>query len=166
MNMAALWKLPVIYVCENNLYNEYTHYTETTAGALPERAATFGIESEVVDGQDVRLVHLTTLKLVEKARCGDGPSFMLCNTYRYFGHHVGDVNRAYYRAKQEEEDWKTNHDPLDILSTWMFTERIADQVLLDRIDKDVRAEAESAVQFALDAPYPDLDEVDQHVYVE
>jgi pyruvate dehydrogenase E1 component alpha subunit len=166
MNMAALWKLPVIYVCENNLYNEYTHYTETTAGALPERAATFGIESEVVDGQDVRLVHLTTLKLVEKARRGDGPSFMLCNTYRYFGHHVGDVNRAYYRAKQEEEDWKTNHDPLDILSTWMFTERIADQVLLDRIDKDVRAEAESAVQFALDAPYPDLDEVDQHVYVE
>jgi pyruvate dehydrogenase E1 component alpha subunit len=166
MNMASLWKLPVIYVCENNLYNEYTHYTETTAGDLAERASVFGIRTEVVDGQDVRLVHLTALNLVEDARQGKGPAFLLCNTYRYFGHHVGDVSRTYYRAKEEEEDWKTNRDPLKILSTWMIDEQFADAGLLDRIEKDVRAETDRALQFALDAPYPDLDEVDQHVYAQ
>ena len=166
MNMAALWKLPVIYVCENNLYNEYTHYTETTAGDLATRAATFGIQTEVVDGQDIRLVHTTALKLVQRARSGEGPAFLVCNTYRYLGHHVGDVNRAYYRPKTEEEDWKANRDPLALLSDWMIAEQIADQGVLERIEKEVRAEAEAAVQFALNAPYPDLDEVNQHVYVE
>ncbi len=72
MNMAALWKLPVIYVCENNLYNEYTHYRETTAGEIYLRPQAFGIRTEVVDGQDVRLVHSTVLPLVERARRGEG----------------------------------------------------------------------------------------------
>lgn len=166
MNMASLWKLPVIYVCENNLYNEYTHYTETTAGEFTARASAFGIQAEAVDGQDVRAVHLTALRLVEQARRGGGPAFMLCNTYRYFGHHVGDVNRAYYRSKEEEEDWKANRDPLVILAAWMVAEQIADNGLLERIEKDVRAEAAMAVQFALDAPYPNPDEVNRHVYVE
>jgi acetoin:2,6-dichlorophenolindophenol oxidoreductase subunit alpha len=166
MNMASLWKLPIVYVCENNLYNEYTHYSETTAGDFATRAATFGIRTEVVDGQDIRLVHLNALQLVQRARSGEGPAFLVCNTYRYLGHHVGDVNRAYYRSKTEEEEWKANRDPLALLSTWMIAEQIADQAVLERIEQDVRTEAESAVQFALNAPYPDLDEVDQHVYVE
>ncbi len=166
MNMASLWKLPVIYVCENNLYNEYTHYTETTAGDLAARAAAFGMHTETIDGQDIRLVYTTALKLVQRARSGEGPSFLVCDTYRYLGHHVGDVNRAYYRPKTEEEDWKTNRDPLALLSGWMLAEQIADQSLLNRIEQDVRVEAETAVQFALNAPYPDLDEVNQHVYVE
>jgi len=166
MNMAALWKLPVIYVCENNLYNEYTHYTETTAGDLATRAQTFGILTRVVDGQDVRLVHVTALDLAERARRGDGPAFLLANTYRYHGHHVGDINRAYYRSKDEEEDWKVHRDPLNILSTWMLAERIADAGLLEQIEREVRAEAEEAVQFALDAPYPELSKVSEDVYVE
>src|SRR5512134_2081124 len=99
MNMAALWKLPVIYVCENNMYNEYTHYSESTAGAVAARARAFNIYTEEIDGQDVRLVYLTALRLVERARRGEGPSFLLCHTYRYLGHHVGDINRAYYRSK-------------------------------------------------------------------
>src|ERR1044071_1413728 len=99
MNMAALWKLPVIYVCENNQYNEYTHYSETTAGSLIARAEAFGIQTEAIDGQDVRIVHQVAVKSVEKARRGDGPTFLLCNTYRFHGHHVGDVDRAYYRSK-------------------------------------------------------------------
>jgi len=166
MNMAALWKYPVIYVCENNLYNEYTHYTETTAGALLGRAQAFGIQAEEVDGQDVRVVYMAALKMVERARRGAGPSFLLADTYRYHGHHVGDISRAYYRSKEEEEAWKSDRDPLIILSTWMLAEKIADAQLLERIDLDVRAEAQAAVQFALDAPYPDLDEVSKHVYVE
>src|SRR5437773_3337371 len=74
MNLAQLWKLPVIYVCENNLYNEYTHHTETTAGSMLARAAAFGIESVEVDGQDVRAVHTTARRLVARARRGEGPA--------------------------------------------------------------------------------------------
>src|SRR5215472_11078469 len=83
MNLAALWKLPVIYACENNLYNEYTHYTETTAGDILARGKAFGIPSESVDGQDVRAVYATANRLVEHTRRGDGPALLLCNTYRY-----------------------------------------------------------------------------------
>ena len=104
MNLAALWKLPVIYVCENNLYNEYTHFSETTAGDILARGPAFGVPSESVDGQDVRAVYAAAQKLVERARQGEGPAFLLCNTYRYHGHHVGDINREYYRSKQEEQD--------------------------------------------------------------
>src|SRR3989454_5058629 len=102
MNMASLWKLPVIYVCENNLYNEYTHFSETTAGEMSGRPKAFGIHTEEVDGQDVRTVYATVQRLVERARRDEGPAFMICNTYRYHGHHVGDIQRSYYRSKEEE----------------------------------------------------------------
>ena len=165
MNMAQLWRLPVIYVCENNLYNEYTHFSETTAGTLSGRAKAFGIHTDEVNGQDIRAVHLTARRLVERARNGKGPAFLLCNTYRFHGHHVGDINRAYYRSKEEEEDWKTNHDPIVNFGLWLIDEGFADQAMLDEIAKQVKWEADEAVNFALDAPYPPLDEVDQHVYV-
>src|SRR5678815_2964421 len=112
MNMAALWKLPVIYVCENNLYNEYTHYSETTAGDIELRGPAFGVESHKVDGQDVRAVYAITQKIVERARKGDGPSILFADTYRFHGHHVGDIAREYYRSKQEEQAWKTDRDPV------------------------------------------------------
>jgi acetoin:2,6-dichlorophenolindophenol oxidoreductase subunit alpha len=166
MNMAQLWLLPVIYVCENNMYNEYTHYSETTAGKLMERAEAFGIHSEEVDGQDVRKVYLTTQKLVERARSGGGPAFLLCHTYRFHGHHVGDIDRAYYRPKEEEKEWKTKRDPITNFGNWLIEENIADQGLLDNITANVAKEAKSAVQYALDAPYPATEEVDLHVYAD
>src|SRR5689334_3840332 len=79
INMAALWKLPVIYVCENNLYNEYTHSLETTSGDICSRGSAFGVIAECVNGQDVREVYRTAQKLVERARKGEGPAFLLCN---------------------------------------------------------------------------------------
>ncbi len=164
MNMASLWKLPVIYVCENNLYNEYTHYSETTAGEMRARPEAFDIHTVEVDGQDVRAVYATTRRLVERTRHGEGPAFMICHTYRYRGHHVGDVNRSYYRSKEEEEWWQTQRDPLKVLAEWMMEQGFVDQATLDRIHADVKAEIEAGVQFALDAPYPDPSEVDQHVY--
>ena len=94
MNMAALWDLPVIYACENNLYGEYTHVSEMAAGALMDRASAFGIEGHEVDGQDVLAINELSQQLVARARNGEGPFFMLLNTYRYHGHHVGDINRA------------------------------------------------------------------------
>ena len=165
MNMAQLWKFPIIYVCENNLYNEYTHHSESTAGRMQARAKAFDIHTEEVDGQDVRQVYLTALRLVERTRRGDGPAFVLCHTYRFLGHHVGDIDRAYYRSKDEEQRWKTGRDPLQLLANWLTQEQMADTGIFERIEQEVRAEAEAAVQFALDAPYPAPEEVNLHVYV-
>jgi len=164
MNLAQLWKLPVIYVCENNLYNEYTHYSETTAGELMGRAKAFGVLTEEVDGQDAQAVYATALRLVERARRGEGPAFLLCHTYRYRGHHVGDINRAYYRSKEEEQEWQTQRDPLTKLAETLMKQKLTDQSVLDSIHADVKTEVEAALQFALDAPYPDPDQVEQHVY--
>ena len=164
MNMASLWKLPVIYVCENNLYNEYTHYAETTAGDILTRAAGFGIPGEVVDGQDVRAVNAAASQLVERARKAGGPSFLLANTYRFRGHPVGDVSRDYYRAKQEEQNWKTERDPLQVLAKWLAENKAAGDADLERIQAEVKAEIDKAVQFALAAPYPAADKVDQDIY--
>jgi len=164
MNIAQLWKLPVIYVCENNLYNEYTHYSETTAGDIPARAAAFGVQTASVDGQHVRAVHAVATQLVQNARNGGGPAFLLCNTYRYHGHHVGDINREYYRSKEEEQRWKTERDPLKLLSDWMIEQKLADTALLDRVQSEVRKDMEAAVKFAVEAPYPGVEEVEQDVY--
>lgn len=164
MNMAALWALPVLYVCENNLYNEYTHFAETTAGEMAARPRAFGIQTEEVDGQDVRAVHAAAQRLVERARGGGGPAFLLANTYRFHGHHVGDINRAYYRTKEEEHRWRSERDPLVVLSSWLLAQRMATGEDLERIDQQVRAEVAGGVRFALNAPYPDAAEVDQHVY--
>jgi pyruvate dehydrogenase E1 component alpha subunit len=164
MNMAALWKLPVIYVCENNLYNEYTHYSETTAGEIQDRAQAFGIQCEAIDGQDVALVHAMSQRLAARARKGEGPAFLICNTYRFYGHHVGDVDRAYYRSKHEEEDWKHRRDPVKLLADRLTREKMADEASFNQIENDIKTQVEAAVQFALDAPYPDSTEVDQDIY--
>jgi pyruvate dehydrogenase E1 component alpha subunit len=163
MNMAALWTLPVIYVCENNLYGEYTPNAETAAGEILARARAFGIHAESIDGQDVQLVHATMRRLVERARGGQGPAFLECKTYRYYGHHVGDVNRE-YRTRDEERAWITGHDPLETLAGRLVGQRLADQETFERILADVKAEIDNGVQFALSAPYPEANEVDQDVY--
>lgn len=164
MNLAQLWKLPVIYVCENNQYNEYTHYQETTAGTILGRAAAFGVEAARVDGQDVREVHEVATRLVKRSRLGGGPAFLQCDTYRYSGHHVGDINREYYRSKQEEQLWKTERDPIKVLGNWLTQHGYTDPKSLELVSEDVRREMEAAVKFAVDAPYPPVEEVEKHVY--
>jgi pyruvate dehydrogenase E1 component alpha subunit len=164
MNMASLWKLPVIYVCENNQYNEYTNYRETTAGEVISRAKAFGVHTEAIDGQDVRAVHAAALKAASNARKGDGPAFLECHTYRFHGHHVGDIDRAYYRSKAEEDEWKSKRDPVKLLAAWLEKNKLAEGKLFQRIENEVATEIKDAVNFALNAPYPKADEVDQHVY--
>jgi TPP-dependent pyruvate/acetoin dehydrogenase alpha subunit len=164
MNLAQLFKLPVIYVCENNLYTEYTHFSETTAGDILARATAFGLEAAAVDGQDVRAVHSAAQRLVDRARRGDGPGFLLCNTYRYHGHHVGDINREYYRSKQEEQKWKTERDPITNFGKWLVEQNVADAATLARVQSELESEMKKAVEFAIAAPYPNPVEVHEDVY--
>jgi pyruvate dehydrogenase E1 component alpha subunit len=164
MNMASLWKLPVVYVCENNLYNEYTHFHETTAGSVSARAEAFGLPAGTVDGQDVRAVRGAALEAVERARRGDGPSFLICETYRLHGHHVGDVDRAYYRSRDEEATWREQRDPIALHGAWLLEQGLAGEHDLTAAELRVRAAVEAGVAFALAAPYPAAEEVDQHVY--
>lgn len=166
MNMAALWTLPIIYACENNGYSEYTRTDEIAAGSLTARAEAFGIEAFKVDGQDVLAVNELTQKLVARCRKGEGPFFIELETYRYHGHHVGDINREYYRSKDEEADWKANRDPINNFGAWLSKQGVASDDELSKIRDQVHADAEAAVTYALDAKYPDQSEVDMHVFKE
>jgi len=166
MNMAALWKLPVIYVCENNHYTEYTRYEEVMAGELKSRPAAFGIPVEEINGQDIRQVYAAAQRAVERARHGQGPSFIICDTYRYSGHHVGDINRSYYRSKEEEEFWKAERDPLKQARGWLTVEMQAPDCIFEEIERRANEEIRLGVEFALRTPYPDPGEVTENVYVQ
>ena len=164
MNMAALWHLPVIYACENNGYSEYTKTEEIAAGSITARAEAFGIEAHTVDGQDVLAVNTLTEKLVARARKGEGPFFVELMTYRYHGHHVGDINREYYRSKGEEKDWRDNKDPITLFARYLTKEGIATSDELAAMQAEIKTEAAAAVAYALAAKYPDVSEVDMHVF--
>ena len=168
MNMAQLWKLPVIYVCENNLYNEYTHYSRNDGGRACARAP-----KPLASRPKRSMARMCArsmrhaARLVERARRGEGPAFLLCNTYRYLGHHVGDINRAYYRSKEEEEEWKTKRDPLKLLGRMAAQKRNGRRKCARSNRSEMcRRRSKAAVQFALNAPYPDPNEVNQDVYAE
>src|SRR6267378_3731019 len=100
----------------------------------------------------------------DRVRAGQGPAFLVCNTYRFMGHHVGDVNREYYRPKKEEQMWKTERDPVKLFADWLTAQNLADRARLDQIQAEVQSEVDKAVEFAVAAPYPNADKVDQDVY--
>jgi pyruvate dehydrogenase E1 component alpha subunit len=164
MNMASLWKLPVIYVCEDNLYNEYTRSSEAIAGEIGARAAAFGIPVVDVNGQDAWEVYVAATDAVARARGREGPTFLNCHTYRFHGHHVGDVDRRYYRSKEEEEGWRDARDPVKLAGEWITSSGLAPASRLDQIDEEVQGQVRSALQFAIEAPYPEPDEVTEDVY--
>jgi pyruvate dehydrogenase E1 component alpha subunit len=164
LNLAQLWELPVIFVCENNGYNEYTHFSESTAGDVAKRPEAFGMATETADGQNVREVYAIASKYIERARSGGGPAFLQFKTYRYHGHHVGDIARAYYRPKAEEQEWVTERDPVTLHGTWLMVQGIADRAALDAIQEKLVVEMDAAVDFAVNSPYPDPSKVTEDVY--
>jgi pyruvate dehydrogenase E1 component alpha subunit len=109
-------------------------------------------------------VNEVAARLVKRARAAEGPAFLQADTYRYSGHHVGDVNREYYRTKQEEQHWKTERDPIKLHASWLLAQKHADAAVLDQIAAEGRAEMEAAVKFAIASPYPGVDQVEQDVY--
>ena len=166
INMAALWNLPIIYACENNGYSEYTKTEEIAAGSITGRAEAFGIEAFQVDGQDVLAVNTLTEQMVDRCRKGEGPFFIELMTYRYHGHHVGDINREYYRSKEEEQVWKENRDPITRFRSWLVSEGIASEAEIDTMNAEIKEDATAAVDYALNAKYPDVSEVDMHVFTD
>jgi acetoin:2,6-dichlorophenolindophenol oxidoreductase subunit alpha len=164
MNMAQLWRLPVIFVCENNQYSEYTHFSETTAGRIIDRPKAFGMGAESVDGQDVCAVYSATSAFVERARRGLGPAFLLANTYRFDGHHTGDTARGFYRQTSEEDQWRTTRDPITLFGDALVQDQTADRATLARVAEELAAEMSDAVEFALAAPYPDPTAVSEDIY--
>ena len=128
------------------------------------RATAFGLQAASVDGQDVCAVYAIAQRLVDGARRGDGPGFLLCNTYRFHGHHVGDINREYYRSKQEEQTWKIERDPVVNFGKWLVDQNLADAATLTQVQAELESEMKQAVDFAIAAPYPTVNEVSEDVY--
>jgi acetoin:2,6-dichlorophenolindophenol oxidoreductase subunit alpha len=155
LNLAAVWKLPVLFVCENNLYMEYTPIADVTAVARPaaDRAPAYGIPGEVVDGNDVVAVQETVARLARRARAGDGPALLEAETYRHFGHSRADP--AAYRPAEEVERW-LKHDPLDLARGRLVELGVAGETVAEA-DARARDVVERAVEAAKAAPAPDPD---------
>jgi pyruvate dehydrogenase E1 component alpha subunit len=164
LNFAAVWKLPVIFVCENNLYMEYTPIADVTAVPSPagDRASAYGLEKIVIDGNDADVVYRTAQKAYEKARAGGGPSLIECLTYRYSGHSRADP--AKYRPEGELEKWK-ERDPIKIYRERLKQFGVSDDVIA-KIDADVRRVVDEATEACKAAPNPPLDILTTDVYAD
>src|SRR6184192_3654530 len=164
LNFAAIWKLPVIFVCENNLYMEYTPIGEVTAVEHPaaDRAAAYGLERIVIDGNDADAVYRAAAAAYAKARAGGGPSLIECITYRHSGHSRADP--AKYRPEGELEKWK-ERDPIKIYRERLKQFGIGDDVIA-KIDADVRRVVDEATEKCKAAPPPSLDLLTADVYAD
>jgi acetoin:2,6-dichlorophenolindophenol oxidoreductase subunit alpha len=162
MNMASIWSLPVVLVCENNGYGEYTASADVTAGPSPlARAEAFGIHSEEVDGMDVLAVHAATERAVKRARAGAGPTFLNCATWRFEGHHVGDVQA--YKDEAEAAAWRAR-DPIERLGRHIIASQEADEATIAAIRDEGVETARQASIAARKSPEPDHTMLDVAVY--
>lgn len=162
MNVASAWKLPLIMVCENNLYAEMTPFSDTVGEPdVAKRAIGYGMPGEVVDGNDVLAVVEAGKRAVERARGGEGPTLLELKTYRWGGHFEGDPKK--YRSREEEERWK-QLCPLVRLRQHLVEKGIATTEALDKIEADLKDEVADAIRFALDSPVPRPESALEHVY--
>jgi TPP-dependent pyruvate/acetoin dehydrogenase alpha subunit len=162
LNLAAVWKLPVVFVCQNNLWAECTRYEfGTSAKTIADRAIAYGIPGETVDGNDPVAVWRAAGKAIERARSGAGPTLLEAKTFRFMGHYFGD--NAEYIPKHEFED-ALSRDPYPKYRETLIRDGAASAAELDEIDRNIKEEIDNAVTFALESPYPDVSEVRRDVY--
>ena len=164
MNLASVWKLPVIFCCENNGYAESTpvEYALSTAN-VSDRAAGYDMPGINVDGMDVFAVYDAAGQAVARARAGEGPSLLECRTYRFYGHTVFD-NPLSYRTKEEEDHWRAR-DPLKLFREAVLPLGEITQEELDQIDQEAAQLMEDAIKFADESPLPNQEEIYDDVYV-
>jgi TPP-dependent pyruvate/acetoin dehydrogenase alpha subunit len=152
LNMAQVLLLPAVFICENNLYGEFTPMASVTAGSdIAERARAYDMPSAVLDGNDLWSVYTAVAKAVDRARGGNGPTLLECRTYRHYGHSKGDP--APYRPKEEVEAWLAR-DPLKIARGRLLEEGISEAQIAE-VEAEASTLVDHAVEAALGAPYPD-----------
>jgi TPP-dependent pyruvate/acetoin dehydrogenase alpha subunit len=162
LNLASVWKLPVLFVCQNNRYAEHTSYAKgTSVERIADRAAGYGMPGVRVDGNDPVAVYQAAKEAIERARNGDGPTLIEAMTFRFNGHLIGDMNE--YIPKHEYAEAAKN-DPFPKYRQWLLDHGHADAAALDAIDAQVRAEIDEAEAFALSSPAPDAIEIKRDVY--
>lgn len=162
LNMAALWSLPVVFLCQNNQYGEKTAFSDhLTVEHIADRGVAYNMRSVIVDGNDPEAMFDAVSDAIEKARTGEGPTLLEANTFRFRGHNFGDDN-AYIPAEQMAAAKEL--DPLPRLRELLLARGIADEAALATIDQEIQAEVEDARQFAEDSPMPPLSELGTDVY--
>jgi pyruvate dehydrogenase E1 component alpha subunit len=162
LNMASVWKAPVVFVCENNLYGEYSPLRDTTpVDDLADRASAHAIPGVVVDGQDVDEVYRVVSEALARGRAGEGPTLVEAKTYRYRGHSRTDP--AKYRVPGELERWK-ERDPIDILGARLAAGGSLDEEAQRALREDVQRAVDAAADEAAEAPVPTLEEIEAYVY--
>ncbi|MCA1648398.1 MAG: thiamine pyrophosphate-dependent dehydrogenase E1 component subunit alpha [Chloroflexi bacterium] len=161
-NLAAIWKLPVVFVCENNQYAMSANSAWSVAGGDPaKRAVGYGIPGVTVDGMDLFAVNAQASEFVERARRGEGPAYLVCNTYRFHGHHAGDPLN--YREKEEVERWRLQ-DPIDNVKRVAVQRRTMTEDQISDLERRIEAEIEEAVEFAKNSPDPTVDQLMTDIY--
>jgi pyruvate dehydrogenase E1 component alpha subunit len=164
LNLSKVWKLPVLWVCENNKYGMGTSVDRASAvSEIRQKAEGYGIPNERVDGMDVMKVRQAAEKAIEKVRTGDGPYFLEAVTYRFRGHSMGDPER--YRQAEEVKHWQ-EEDPIGVYRKYLVSEEIVTEEELDGIEANAEQEVQEAVQFAENSPEPAPEELFANVYVE
>ncbi len=163
-NMAALWKLPVVFVIENNKYSMGTSIARHAAGELYERGEPYGIPGKQVDGMDVVAVHKAAVEALDHARTGKGPVLLEMMTYRYRGHSMSDP--AKYRTKEEVEEWRSQHDPIESLRATMLKDGLVTEEILKHIERDIKDIINDTAEFAQTSPEPDPAELWTDILVE
>lgn len=154
LNLAAVWEAPVVFVCENNLYSEWTRHDHLTAGKIHERGEPLGVPGVEVDGNDVRAVHAAMVEAVDRARRGEGPTLIEARTYRWSGHNLGEEAFAGpYRPTAEQEHWRSL-DPIPRFAEVLVAEGVAAEELI-RIEQVEREGVEAALKYAQESPDPD-----------
>jgi acetoin:2,6-dichlorophenolindophenol oxidoreductase subunit alpha len=161
-NLAAIWKLPVVYVCENNQYAMSARADWSVAGGDPaRRAAGYGIPGLTVDGMDLFAVNSAASELVERARRGEGPAYLVCNTYRFHGHHAGDPLN--YREKEEVERWRLQ-DPIEHVKKAAVERGALSDADIAALELQIEAQIDEAVEFAKSSPEPTVDQLMTDIY--
>ena len=162
INMAAIWRLPVIFFCENNAYGMSMSVERATAArTIAERSTAYNIPGHSVDGNDLFAVYEATTAAVARARAGDGPSLIEAKTYRWRGHSKSDRNL--YRTSDEIDEWK-RRDPILRLQSWLRERDLITDAAISELQQSVAAEVEAAIVFAKDSPEPSADNMEQEVY--
>lgn len=161
-NMASIWSLPIVFVCEDNRYGEFTEGAKVTAGkSYTDRGAMFNIPSEFVDGMDVLAVREAAERTVKRAREGEGPSFLVMETYRFTGHHVSDKQE--YKKSEEMKEWEAR-DPIPNFRQWLVQNGHADEDALDEVDAAIEAEVDEAAKAADAMAEPTIEDLGTYVY--